>query len=69
MPHGMKIGIGTGHTVLDGDPAPAERDSAPAPHFSAHVCCGQRAKWIKMPLGTEVGPGQATLLSHGSMLK
>jgi len=27
--------------------------------FSAHVCCGQTAEWIKMPLGTEVdlGPG------------
>jgi len=26
-----------------------------APHFSAHVCCGQTAGWFKMPLGTEVG--------------
>jgi len=25
------------------------------PQFSAHVCCGQTARWIKMPLGREVG--------------
>jgi len=25
------------------------------PQFSAHVCCGQTAGWITMPLGTEVG--------------
>jgi len=26
-----------------------------SPQFSAHVCCGQMAGWIKMPLGREVG--------------
>ena len=26
-----------------------------APQFSAHVCCGQTAGWIKMALGREVG--------------
>jgi len=26
-----------------------------APHFVAHVYCGQTAGWIKMPLGSEVG--------------
>jgi len=25
------------------------------PQFSAHVCCGQTARWIKMSLGREVG--------------
>ena len=31
--------------------------------FSAHVCCGQTAGWIKMPLGMEVGltPGHTVL--------
>jgi len=29
----------------------------PAPQFSAHVCCGQTAGRMKMPLGTEVGLG------------
>ena len=36
--------------------------SSPSPHgaqpqFSAHICCGQVAGWIKMPLGMEVGLG------------
>jgi len=39
-----------------------------APHFSAHVCCGQTARWIKMPLGKEVGFDQATLCSMGTQL-
>jgi len=32
-------------------------------HFSAHVCYGQTAKWIRIPLGTEVclGPGDIVL--------
>jgi len=33
------------------------------PHFSAHVCCGQSAGWIRMPLHTKValGPGDIVL--------
>ena len=33
------------------------------PQFSAHVCCGQTAGWIKMPLGSLVGfsPGDIVL--------
>ena len=45
---GMQVGLGPGHIVLDGDPAP---------QFSAHICCGQMAAWIKMSLGTELGLG------------
>ena len=41
--------------MLDGDPDPAPpQKGAEPPQFSAHVYCGQRAVWIKMPLGTEV---------------
>ena len=29
-----------------------------SPQFSAHSSCGQRAKWIAMPLATQVGLGQ-----------
>jgi len=36
----MEIGLGPGHIVLDGDPAPA-RKRAQQPYFSAHVYCGQ----------------------------
>jgi len=34
-----------------------------SPQFSAHICCGQMAAWIKMPLGMEVGlsPGDFVL--------
>ena len=39
--------------VLDRDPA-APPPQRPHPQFSARICCGQMAGWIKMPLGTEV---------------
>jgi len=107
MPLGVEVGLGPGHIVFDGDPAPPPKrgtatpifgpcivakrqngwiqdatwyevelsqgeivlhgDPAPpirghiSPHFSAHVYCGQMARWIKMPLGMEVGSTQATL--------
>jgi len=34
-----------------------------SPQFSAHVCCGQTAGWVKMSLGTKVGldPGHIVL--------
>ena len=42
------------------DPAPlSKRDTDP--QFSAHVCCGQTAGWIKIPLGMEVASALATL--------
>jgi len=53
MPLGMEAGLGPGHNVLDGDQAP---------QFSVHVCCGQTAGYIKIPLGTEVGPGQCDIV-------
>ena len=37
-------------------PPPPKRGHS-SPQFSAHVCCGQTAGWIKMPLGMEVGLG------------
>jgi len=48
---GSQVGLGPGHIVLDGDPAPPNSP----PQFLAHICCGQMAGWIKMPLGREVG--------------
>ena len=67
----MKLGIDAGldpfDIVLDGDPAPPEGDGDPAPpegaqpRFSANVCCGQTAGWIKILLGREVGLAHATL--------
>jgi len=58
MPLGMEIGLGPGHTVLDGDPA--------LPHFSAHVYCGQTAGWIKMPVGTKVGLSSGYIVLDGN---
>jgi len=57
----MEVGVGPGHCVLDGDPAfPPQKGQ---PQFLVHVCCGQTAGWIKMPLGTEadLGPGDIML--------
>jgi len=48
----MKLGM---ELVLD--PAPRTKRGT-APKFSAHSSCGQRVKWIAMPLATEVGLGQ-----------
>jgi len=64
-----KVSLGPGDTVLEGDPAslplppPKKKGWGHSPQFSAHVCCGEMAGLIKMPLGTEVdlGPGDTML--------
>ena len=56
-----------GHIVLDGDPAPLPQRGT-ASRFSAHICCGQMAAWIKMPLGTEVGFGPGDFVLDGDPL-
>jgi len=35
------------------------------PQFSAHVYCGQKAGWIQMALGMEVGLGLAHIVLDG----
>ena len=57
---GMQVGLGPGHIVLGGDPAPPPlKGHSPAPN----ICCGQMAAWIKMSLGVELGlrPGDFVL--------
>jgi len=54
MKVGIEVGLGPGHIVLDGDLAPPPKKGQRPPFF-AHVCCGQTAGWMKMPLGMEVG--------------
>jgi len=49
----MKLGIVPRHIVLDGDPGPPSPKGR-SPQFSAHICCGQMARWIKIPLGRKV---------------
>jgi len=53
MKLGMEVGLGPGYIILHGDPAPLPKGHSP--QFSAHICCGQMAAWIKMPLVMEVG--------------
>jgi len=62
MPLGMEVDLDQDHIVLDGTQLPQKGTQQP-PHFSAHVYCGQTARWIKMPLGTEIGldPGHIVL--------
>ena len=64
MKLGMEIGLGPVHTVLDEDPTPPPpKKGHNHSQFSAHVCCGQMAGWIKMSLGTEVGLGLRDILA------
>ena len=56
MPLRMEVGLSPGDFVLDGDPAPPA-PKGHSPQFSAHICCGQMAAWIKMSLGMELGLG------------
>jgi len=60
----MQVGLGPGHIVLDGDPAPP-LPKGHSPPILAHVCCSQTAGWIKMPLGTEVGLGPGGIVLDG----
>jgi len=53
MKLGTQVGVGPVHIVLDGDPAPLPKRGR-SPQFQAHICCGQMAGWIKMPLGREI---------------
>jgi len=45
------------HCVRGGNP------KGHSPQFSSHICCGQMAAWIKMPLGMGLclGPGDFVL--------
>jgi len=61
---GMQVGLGPGHIGLDRDPAPPP-SKGQSPQFSAHICCGQMAGWIKMPLGIEVGFGPGHIVLDG----
>jgi len=64
MKLGMQVGLGPGHIVLDEDPVPPPLKGH-SPQFSAHICCGQMAAWIKMPFGMEVGLGPGDFVLDG----
>jgi len=52
MPLGMEVGLGPGHIVLDGDPAPPKRDTPP---IFGPCILWPTAVCIRIPLATEVG--------------
>jgi len=52
------------YIVLDEDPAlPPQRGTAS--QFSAHICCGRMAGWIKTPLCTKAGLGPGEFVLDG----
>ena len=65
MSLGTKVGFGPGDIVLDHRWGPSfpSKGHSPLPQFSLHVCSGQMAGWIKMPLRTEkdLSPGHILL--------
>jgi len=68
MPLGIEIGLIPGHIVLDGDPVPRSpaQKRGDSLQYSAYVCCGETAGWIKMPLSAEVGLGLGDIVSDGN---
>jgi len=63
MKLGTQVGLGPGHTVLDGDPAPLPQKGAEPYNFRPMSIVASTAGWIKMPPGMEVclGPGHIVL--------
>jgi len=60
---GVRVGLGPGHIVLDGHPAPLSTDT---PDFGP-ICCGQMAGWIKIPLSKEVGLGLSDIVQDAEL--
>ena len=53
------------HCVRWGPSFPSPKRAQPPSQFSAHICCGKMAAWIKMPLGMEVGRGPGDFALDG----
>jgi len=47
-------GLGPGHIVSDGDPAPHSKRGTASPNFQPMSVVDKRARWIKIPLGMGV---------------
>ena len=60
---GVQVGLGPGHTVSDGDPAPLpQRGTAP---IFGPCLLWPNGWWIKMSLGMEVGLGLVHIVLDG----
>jgi len=66
MALGMEASLGTGHIVLDGDPAPFPKKWAEAPIFGPFILW-QTAGCIKMPVGMKVGLGPGDYVLDGDL--
>jgi len=55
------------HCVRWSTRSPPQKGPEPLPQFSAHVCCGPMAEWIKMSLGMEVGLGPSDFVLDGEL--
>ena len=65
MKIGAEVGLGHGHIVLDGDPAPLPPKGGIASPTFWSVYCGQKARCIKIPLGMEVDLGAGDIVLDG----
>ena len=65
MKLGMRVDLGPGHIVLDGNTPPLLQMGTAPPQLLTHVYCGQIAGWIKMALGMEVGLGPGHIALGG----
>jgi len=52
------------HCAVWGPSSPSPKTGR-SPQFSSHICCGEMAGWIKMPLGREVGLSQSDIVLDG----
>jgi len=53
------------HCARWGPSSPSPKGHSPLPPFSAHICCGQMARWIKMPLGRKLGLSPSDIVLDG----
>jgi len=60
----MKLGTQVGLAQATLGPSSPQKGSQ-SHKFSTRVCCGQRAGWIKMPRGTEIGLGPCHIVLDG----
>jgi len=68
MPLGTDVGLGPGHIVLDGDPAPPSPKRGTAPNFRPMSIVAKRLDdqdTNTIPLGTEVGLDPSNIMLDG----
>ena len=54
------------HCVGWGPSCPSSKGAQLTAKFSTHICCGQMAGWIKMPLDREVGLSPSDIVLDGN---